>query len=67
VEVKTISGSQLVLPQLPQVKDLGLSLVDPAKSYRQAGDETSAQAALQIAQRSNLNIQNSNITVSMST
>ena len=66
-EAKTIPGSQLLLPQLQQVKDLGLSLVDLAKSYRQAGDETSAQAALQIAQRSNLNIQNSNITVSMST
>ena len=34
-EAKTIAGSQLLLPQLQQVKDLGLSLVDLAKSYRQ--------------------------------
>jgi len=34
-EAKTIPGSQLLLPQLQQVKDLGLSLVDLAKSYRQ--------------------------------
>ena len=48
-EAKTIPGSQLLLPQLRQVKDLGLSLVDLAKSYRQSGDEVSAQAALQMA------------------
>ena len=48
-EAKTIPGSQLLLPQLKQVKDVGLSLVDLAKSYRQVGDETSAQAALQMA------------------
>ena len=48
-EAKTIPGSQLLLPQLQQVKDLGLSLVDLAKSYRQSGDEASAQAALQMA------------------
>src|SRR5437867_7867779 len=48
-EAKTIPGMQLLLPQLQQVKDLGLSLVDLARSYRQTGDEMSAQAALQIA------------------
>jgi len=45
-EARTIPVS---LPQLRQVKDLGLSLVDLAKSYRQSGDEASAQAALQMA------------------
>ena len=48
-EAKTIPGSQLLLPQLKQLKDVGLSLVDLAKSYQQVGDETSAQAALQMA------------------
>ncbi len=48
-EAKTIPGSQLLLPQLKQLKDVGLSLVDLAKSYRQSGDEASAQAALQMA------------------
>jgi len=33
-EAKTIPGSQLLLPQLKQLKDVGLSLVDLAKSYR---------------------------------
>ena len=45
-EARTIPVS---LPQLRQVKDLGLSLVDLAKSYRLSGDEASAQAALQMA------------------
>ena len=48
-EARTIPGSQLLLPQLKQLKDVGLSLVDLAKSYRQSGDEASAQAALQMA------------------
>jgi RNA polymerase sigma factor (sigma-70 family) len=48
-EAKTIPSSQLLLPQLKQVKELGLALADVAKSYRQAGDETSAQAALEMA------------------
>src|SRR5206468_862512 len=35
--------------QLAQVKGLALDLADLAKSYRQAGDDASAQAALQMA------------------
>src|SRR3989449_174177 len=49
VEARTIPGSQLLLPQLKQLKDVGLSLVDLAKSYRQVGDEAAPQAALQMA------------------
>jgi hypothetical protein len=48
-EAKTIPSSQLLLPQLQQIKDVGLALVDLAKSYQQVGDDTSAQAALQMA------------------
>jgi hypothetical protein len=48
-ESESISSMQLLLPQLAQMKDLGLSLRDLANSYRQAGDESSAQAALQMA------------------
>jgi multidrug efflux pump subunit AcrA (membrane-fusion protein) len=39
----------LLLPQLAQMKELSQNLAELAKSYRQAGDESSAQAALQIA------------------
>ena len=48
-EAKILAGSQMALPQLIQVRELGGSLVDLAKSYQQAGDEASRQAALQIA------------------
>jgi hypothetical protein len=48
-ESESISSMQLLLPQLAQIKDLGLSLRDLANSYRQAGDDSSAQAALQMA------------------
>jgi len=48
-DAKAASGLQLLLPQLQQVKDLGLNLVELSKSYQQAGDSTSAQAALQMA------------------
>ncbi|HEX4262827.1 MAG TPA: sigma-70 family RNA polymerase sigma factor [Verrucomicrobiae bacterium] len=48
-EAESISSMQLLLPQLAQVKDLGLSLRDLANSYRQAGDDASAKATLQMA------------------
>jgi len=48
-EAKTIPALQLLLPQLAEVKELGLNLVELANSYRQAGDPASAQAALQMA------------------
>src|SRR6266496_3621724 len=47
-EAKTIPALQLLLPQLAEVKQLGLNLVELANSYRQAGDPDSAQAALQM-------------------
>ncbi len=48
---KLIGSSQVELPQLSELKQLGLQMVDLANSYRQAGDETSAQAVLQMAVR----------------
>jgi RNA polymerase sigma factor (sigma-70 family) len=48
-EAEVSSATQLLLPQLQQVKDLGLDLVDLSKSYQQAGDSDSAQTALQMA------------------
>jgi len=39
----------LVIPQLEEFKQLGSSLVDLAAAYRKAGDESSAQAALNMA------------------
>ena len=48
-EAEVSADTQLMLPQLQQIKDLGLDLVDLSKSYQQAGDSDSAQAALQMA------------------
>jgi RNA polymerase sigma factor (sigma-70 family) len=48
-EAKTVSSMQLMLPQLAQMKQLCLSTVEMANSYRQAGDEASAQSSLQMA------------------
>ena len=48
-EAKSVACSQLLLPHLIQLRDLGRSVVDLAGSYQQAGDESSRQAALQIA------------------
>src|SRR6185437_561559 len=48
-DAKAASGLQLLLPQLQQVKDLGLDMIQLSKSYQQAGDSASAQAALQMA------------------
>jgi RNA polymerase sigma factor (sigma-70 family) len=39
----------MVLPDLRDLKQLGQDMIDMANSYRQTGDETSAQAALQMA------------------
>ena len=47
-DAKAVAGMQLLLPQLQQVKDLGLDMVALSKSYQQAGDSTSAQAVLQM-------------------
>jgi RNA polymerase sigma factor (sigma-70 family) len=48
-EAERISDSWLELPQLHQVKQLGVDLVDLAKAYNQSGDQASAQAAFQMA------------------
>jgi RNA polymerase sigma factor (sigma-70 family) len=48
-EAKVLATSQLLLPQLAQVKQLGLDLVDLSQTYQQSGDADSAQAALQMA------------------
>jgi len=48
-DAKFAAGYQLLLPQLQQTKDLGLDMINLAKSYQQAGDSDSAQAALQMA------------------
>jgi RNA polymerase sigma factor (sigma-70 family) len=46
----TVLGTrQLMLPQLAQLKQLGLDTVELANAYSQTGDQTSAQAALQMA------------------
>jgi hypothetical protein len=48
-EAKYAAGSQLLLPQLKMAKDAGLDMIELAKSYQQAGDSASAQAAFQMA------------------
>jgi hypothetical protein len=48
-EAKRLASHGLPVPHLSPVKQLGQQVVDLAKSYRQAGDEASAQAALQLA------------------
>lgn len=48
-EAKAVASSSLLLPQMSQFKQVGLNLADLAKTYQQAGDEASAQAALQMA------------------
>jgi RNA polymerase sigma factor (sigma-70 family) len=48
-EAKTLSTTGLSLPQLGDLRQLGQDMVSLAASYRQANDEASAQATLQIA------------------
>jgi RNA polymerase sigma factor (sigma-70 family) len=47
-EAKMIPAQQLLLPQLAQLKELSAHVVDLARSYREAGDGASADAALQL-------------------
>ncbi|HYG35714.1 MAG TPA: hypothetical protein VEC99_13065 [Clostridia bacterium] len=47
-EAKVISSSELPLPQLAQLKQVGRNIADMVTTYRQAGDEASAQALLQM-------------------
>jgi RNA polymerase sigma factor (sigma-70 family) len=46
---ETVSARGLLLPQLAQVKELGLDMIDLANSCRNSGDQASAQAVLQMA------------------
>ena len=50
-DAKAIASSQLLLPQLAQLKKLGLNAVDLANAYRQAGDSLLPEAALQCPRR----------------
>ena len=45
---KMIASEQVTLPQLSELKQVSLQMIDLAKSYRAAGDEPSAQAMLQM-------------------
>jgi hypothetical protein len=48
-EAKALASAQLLQPQLVQVRGLADNLVDLAKAYQQAGDESSRQATLGMA------------------
>jgi hypothetical protein len=48
-EAKMIAMSSLLLPHLAQMRDLGRSISDLVSSYREAGDQASADEALQMA------------------
>jgi RNA polymerase sigma factor (sigma-70 family) len=57
-EADRISLPWLVVPQLAPVKQLGRDLIGLANSCRQAGDGTSARAALQMAMNLGQNVAN---------
>lgn len=46
---KATAATSALLPEQAKLKQVGTDLVDLAKRYQQAGDEASAQAALQMA------------------
>jgi hypothetical protein len=47
-DAKSIAATQLLLPDLKELRDLGRQMVSLANSYRQSGDSASADAALQM-------------------
>lgn len=47
-EAKTIAATQLLLPDLSELRQLGRDISKLASTYRQAGDAASADAALQM-------------------
>lgn len=47
-DAKSIAATQLLLPDLKELRDLNRQIVVLANSYRQAGDAASADAALQM-------------------
>ncbi len=48
-DAEMIGSTQVQIPQLSALKQLGQNMVSLANSYQQAGDSTSAQAVLQMA------------------
>lgn len=50
-EAKTVAETSLLLPQSAPLKDLGRNMSELANSYRQAGDEASAHATMQMAMK----------------
>lgn len=48
-DAQQMASSQLLLPQLSQVKQLALDISDLANAYQQTGDAASAQTVLQLA------------------
>ena len=47
-DAKSIAATQLLLPDLKELRDLGRQMVSLANSYRQSGDSASADTALQM-------------------
>ena len=56
-EAKAIASTQLPLPHLIELKQLGVKLGELANTYRQAGDEGSANTALQMALKLGQNLE----------
>ncbi len=48
-EAKILGSSDVALPQLAELKQLSLQMVELAAAYRKGGDEASAQAVLEMA------------------
>lgn len=49
LDSEAIASEQLLLPQLTQMKQLGLDMMQLGQTYSQAGDPASAQSAFQMA------------------
>jgi hypothetical protein len=47
-EAKAVAAYELALPHLAELKQTGMKVVELAERYRQAGDDTSAQTALEL-------------------
>jgi tetratricopeptide (TPR) repeat protein len=47
-ETKTIAATSLLLPQLGELKQLSQNMMELANAYREAGDDASAQTAVQM-------------------
>lgn len=49
LDAEALASEQLLLPQLSQMKQLGVDMVQLGQTYSQAGDPASAQSAFQMA------------------